>query len=316
MKRIKTYILFTYLAIQLAVPGYAVSNTRDAAESVWTLKKPSYSIQILKKGFRYSILKPDNSPLLQAHASSGLLLLNSAIADARLVSQDAGSAEFSVTNDIGVRATVRFTLSDNYFKMSVRYADAKPISGSIVARTKGLAPAFGLADNAGFREPYDAELTGFLDKEFGAKSVQARESRLVSNFVVFPKQGLACINLEPDRKIVKVDKDELVQGSFNRSEMPAMYYFIGSVKQIYADYLRVRNQEGYKVYLPKYAWFGVGWEAWGALVWNTNYQTVTQDVDHYLAEGFPLSWMVVGSGFWPSNEPKHFTTTSLVRGIQ
>jgi len=31
----------------------------------------------------------------------------------------------------------------------------------------------------------------------------------------------------------------------------------------------------------------------------TNQKTVTQNVDQYLDAGFPLQWMVVGSGFWP-----------------
>ena len=51
--------------------------------------------------------------------------------------------------------------------------------------------------------------------------------------------------------------------------------------------------------LPKHQWFGVGWEAFGALAWKTNHQTVRQNIDQYLDYGYPLSWMVVGSGFWP-----------------
>src|SRR5699024_1690219 len=100
------------------------------------------------------------------------------------------------------------------------------------------------------------------------------------------------------------------QGSYYTKEMPALYYFIGSVKQIYAGYLKARNNEGYRVYKPKYAWFGVGWEAFGALGWHTNHETVKKDVDHYLQLGFPLRWMVLGSGFWP-DKPKDFATTSF-----
>ncbi len=312
MKLGKKHILFICVFLQFVIiPVYANSTVRDTKDSVWILRKPSYIIRIVKEGFRYSVLKQDNTTLLQAHSESGLLLLNSAVTDSRLISQDNNHAEFSVTNGMGVQAIVHFTLSDSYFKMSVQYTNAQPISGSIIARTKGLAPAYGLADNAGFREPYTTEVSGFSDKEFGARAVAAREARLVSNFVIFPKQGLACINLEPDKKIIKITTNDLSQGSYNAVAMPAMYYFIGSVKQIYADYLHVRNEEGYKVYLPKYPWFGVGWEAWGALAWNTNFKTVTEDVDHYLSTGFPLSWMVVGSGFWPSDDPRYFTTTSF-----
>lgn len=280
-------------------------------DSIWVLKKQAYAIQIAKRGFRYSILKADGTTLLPSHAASGLVLLNSNVVDSRLISRNDSEAKFTVTNDIGIQAVVHLSLYDHYFKISVSYTSATPISGSIIARTQGLAPAYGLADNAAFREPHTAEVSGFTDRQFGAKSLLAREARLISNFVIFPKQGLACINIEPDKKIIKINDKDLSQGSFNTSSMPAMYYFIGDVKQIYADYLQVRNKEGYKVYLPKYSWFGVGWEAWGALEWNTNFKTVSDDVDRYIDEGFPLSWMVVGSGFWPNDEAKYASTTSF-----
>ena len=45
------------------------------------------------------------------------------------------------------------------------------------------------------------------------------------------------------------------------------------------------------------AWDG---EAFGALSWNTNHKTVTENINKYLDYGYPLDWMVVGSGFWPS----------------
>ena len=59
---------------------------------------------------------------------------------------------------------------------------------------------------------------------------------------------------------------------------------------------------------PKYEWFGVGWEAWGALAWDTNQRTVIENVSRYLDLGFPLRWMVIGSGFWPRHEPRFHAT--------
>lgn len=306
----KTGIYFGLLFFFQAILGVSMQASTDSpmdSDSSWTIKKQHYSIHIIKKGFRYAILKPGGEIILQKHPKSGLVLLNSDVVDSRLISSNNDFAEFVVTNDIGVEATVRLLLYDNYFKMSVRYMGAHPLTATIVSRAQGLAPAYGLADNAAFRVPNSTELSGFKDYYFGAKS----HYRLISNFIIFPKQGLACINLEPRKKIIKVTEDELVQGSNYVSEMPALYYFIGSPKQIYADYLRVRNEEGYKVYLPKYEWFGVGWEAFGALGWNTNYQTVTEDVQRYLNAGFPLKWMVVGSGFWPNDDPRYFATTSF-----
>jgi alpha-glucosidase (family GH31 glycosyl hydrolase) len=93
--------------------------------------------------------------------------------------------------------------------------------------------------------------------------------------------------------------------------MPALYYFIGSPEEIYAAYLQARNREGYGVYRPKYEFFGVGWEAFGALGWKTNEKTVTENVERYLELGYPLEWMVVGSGFWPNEDPDLCATTSF-----
>ena len=312
MYLIKTFfykIIILFCLINIGIAEKTMADNLIDNDSAWIIKKQNYSINIIKKGFRYSILKPDETVLLQAHAKSGLELLNSDVVESRLVSRNNDFAEFVVTNDIGIDASVRLSLYDNYFKISVRYQGAHPLTGTIVSRTQGLAPAYGLADNAAFRNIYSTELSGFKDYYFGARP--SGDFRLISNFIIFPKQGLACINLEAHKKIIKITKDELEQGSYYASEMPALYYFIGSPKQIYSDYLHVRNEEGYKVYLPKYEWFGVGWEAFGALGWHTNYQTVTEDVEHYLNAGFPLKWMVVGSGFWPNDDPRYFATTSF-----
>ena len=55
----------------------------------------------------------------------------------------------------------------------------------------------------------------------------------------------------------------------------------------------------------------MGWEAFGALGWKTNEKTVTENVDRYLSLGYPLEWMVVGSGFWPNQDPDLCATTSF-----
>lgn len=281
----------------------------EGKDSSFLLKAQNYSINILKAGFRYSIRTPDGEILLKRHPISGLLLLNSPVVSSELIKQSGNRWKFLVINKIGVKAVVKIKLFDHYFKMSVRFQNDHEIKGSIVGRTSGLSPAYGLADHTAYKKPYSTEVTGFESDYLGAYS-DGHSSRLVSNFVIFPKQGIACINLEPGKKIIKVKKRSLWQGTYYADEMPALYYFIGSVKQIYADYLNVRNEEGYKVYKPKYAFFGVGWEAFGALGWHTNHKTVTEDVDHYLELGFPLSWMVVGSGFWP-DDPRYYATTSF-----
>jgi alpha-glucosidase (family GH31 glycosyl hydrolase) len=123
--------------------------------------------------------------------------------------------------------------------------------------------------------------------------------RMISNFVICPQQGFATVNMEPATKVIRITDTENAQGSKGVRAMPAMYYFVGTPQEIYQSYLDKRNMEGYPVYKPKPEWFGVGWEAFGALAWMTNQKTVTENVDQYLESGYPLRWMVVGSGFWP-----------------
>lgn len=282
----------------------------QAADSgLIVLRRTHYTLTIAPHGFRYALLRPDGRTLLPASPSAGLVLLKSPVVHTELLEKDSTHLRCRVTNDVGITATVDITLYAHYLRMAVAFEDSL-IRGSIVARTGGLSPAYGLADHAGFRAPYSTEVSGIKSQAFGARS-DGYSSRLVSNLVVFPRQGLACINLEPGKKILQVSQGALIQGTVFTDRMPALYYFIGSPKELYAGYLDVRNQEGYRVYKPKYAWFGVGWEAFGALGWNTNHRTVTEDVDHYLKLGFPLRWMVVGSGFWPNEDPRYFATTSF-----
>lgn len=302
---IALFYLFNILII-----GKSGACSFSNEDPVIVLKGTNYSVGVIRKGFRYSILNSEGKVLLESDPTSGLLLLNSPVTDSRLLSKSDSGAVFEVINNIGIKAQVNILLYDHYFKLSVNYKNNNlKIRGSIVARTQGLTPAYGLADHAAFRTPYSTEVTGFESNYFGALS-DSHSSRLVSNFVIFPKQGVACINIDPHKKIIRITKNILAQGSYYTDKMSSLYYFIGTVKQIYAGYLKVRDDEGYKVYKPKYAWFGVGWEAFGALGWQTNHITVTKDVDHYLKLGFPLSWMVLGSGFWPDN-PKDFATTSF-----
>lgn len=307
--RIRGIIIFLF-PIFLVIVNTSLVRGDSKEDTAILIRRKNYSIKIIKEGFRYAILNAAGKVLLAPNATSGIELLRSPVAGTQLISRNDSIVCFKVTNKVAVSAIITMDLHDSYFKMSIAYQGNRyPIEGSIIARTKGLSPAYGLADPAAFRTPYSTEISGYKSGYFGALS-DGKPSRLVSNFVIFPRQGVACINLEPGKKIVEVSKRELVKGTYYTTKMPALYYFIGSVRQIYQDYLKIRNEEGYKVYKPKYAWFGVGWEAFGTLGWYTNYRTVTEDVDHYLKLGFPLGWMVVGSGFWP-DDPRYFATTSF-----
>ena len=179
--------------------------------------------------------------------------------------------------------------------------------------TAGAAPGYGLGDHASesrFSTPaqrqYNTDVSGFADDQFlSGQGI----TRLVSNFVIYPRQRFAEVLVDPTMKIIHTSGTQIVQGVAHANGPIHLYYFFGDPHQIYAQYLQVRNASGYRVFMPKYVGFGVGWEAFGALGWNTNQQTVQESVDRYIADGYPLRWVVIGSGWWPAEERFHETTS-------
>ena len=274
-------------------------------DDVVSITTENYSFHIRKAGFQYAFQHPGGEGITAAHPVSGIQIGREEqaledVASTILISQENESVRFEVATASGIKASIDIQLQPHALKMQIQpEAEGKY---NIIARTGGVSPAYGLADHAAFGDgTWDhgvrskAELTGFdMDPLQGY--------RMISNFVIFPRQGFATVNIEPGAKVVRCTEEENVQGSKGVRSMPALYYFVGSPQEIYQAFLTVRNAEGFPVYKPKYEWFGVGWEAFGALAWMTNQETVTENVNQYLALGFPLKWMVVGSGFWPRGE--------------
>lgn len=261
---------------------------------------PNYTMSIQKVGFRHEFLKPNGDIIVSAHSVSGIVIgendqLESGVVTTSLLEREKEQLTFAIVTEQGVRA--KLLLLPEAHAVKIQVVPEEEGWYSILARTGGIHPTYGLADHAAFGDGSGGrsrtELTGFdMDP--------LRRNRMVSNFTISPKQGFAAVNIEPYDKVVRILEDEYIQGSRNVRSMPAMYYFIGSPEQIYKSFLEVRNREGYSVYKPKHEWFGVGWEAYGALAWNTTQETVTENINQYLELGYPLRWMVVGSGFWPS----------------
>lgn len=276
------------------------------------LQARTYRVHVERQGFRFRIERPDAQVVAPAHAVSGLQLLGAdgrggdvvATADAKLQGE---TLEAIVRTADGLSARVTLTADNEH--LSVAVSPSEPGPYTIVVRTGGVGPAFGLADHAA-RGRTTTELTGFVQEHVSAGKGSPGEVRLVSNFVIFPRQGLGQVHAHPGVKIIRLTRDENAQGGRDLRHLAA-HYFIGGPKAIYRRFLDVRNATGYKVYPPKYDWFGVGWEAWGALAWDTNQRTVTENVSRYLDLGFPLRWMVIGSGFWPRHDPRFHATTSF-----
>ena len=215
----------------------------------------------------------------------------------------ATSCEFAIVAEGEGQGQVKVELSPDHATLTVT-----PTEPATEVRfvTRGASPAYGLADHITLKRPFDTDASGFADDHY----LSGEEiTRLVSNFLIYPQSHFALILVDPREKIVHTSKDQIVQGVTHAEGAVTLHYFFGSPHEIYRAYLNVRNKTGYPVLRPKYSMFGVGWEAFGALGWDTNERTVRESVDRYISLGFPLKWIVIGSGFWPAAPEMHETTS-------
>jgi alpha-glucosidase (family GH31 glycosyl hydrolase) len=244
-----------------------------------------------------------------AHPEGGLLLGDPDHPESVRVIEEsfdgAGRRVLQVRTETGASARVIVSLTPNQADFIVR--PDKP--QAVLMRLAPASPGFGLADHAVTgRTSYDTDISGYRnDRYLSGQGL----TRMVSNFVIYPKQKFAFLVWDPGVKIVRSTSEECAQGVRQVEGEVRFAIFTGTPHEIYRQFLQSRNQYGYPVMKPKYEFFGVGWEAFGALAWDTNHKTVKENVDRYLAEGYPLSWMVVGSGFWPADDKRLHETTSF-----
>ena len=249
-------------------------------------------------------------PVVRAAGTAGVLLAGSPVSFRQDGPCAAAQCHFAGTSASGGHLRLTIRIEPHRAEL---IAEPQQTGEEVRFVTAGAAPAYGLADHAILNhfstlahKQYDTDVSGFADDEYLSGQGIAR---LVSNFVIYPRQRFAELLVDPTMKIVHTSASQIVQGVVHASAQVRLYYFFGDPHVIYAQYLRVRNASGYRVFMPKYQAFGVGWEAFGALGWNTNQKTIEESVDHYIADGFPLRWMVIGSGFWPAAPEMNETTS-------
>lgn len=216
-----------------------------------------------------------------------------------------GHAVLHVRTASGKTARVTVSLTPNQADFVVLPGEPQ----AVLMRLAPAQPGYGLGDHAVVGRPaFDTDITGYSNDKFLSG---AGLTRMVSNFVIYPKQKFAFLVWDPQVKIVRSTASECTQGARRVEGEVRFSIFTGSPREIYRQFLQSRNQFGYPVFKPKYEFFGVGWEAFGALAWDTNQRTVKENVDRFLAAGYPLAWMVVGSGFWPHEGDRFHETTSF-----
>jgi hypothetical protein len=267
-----------------------------------TLRAGSITMTIDEGGARYGFARSGQAVVGPA-ATAGLVIGGKPVTRAAKTSCSGAEASFSISTADGEQGTWTVHLMPE--RATLRFIPSKP-GGEVRFVTAGVHPAFGLADAAVLNKNYSTDVTGFADDHFLSGEGLVR---LVSNFIVYPAQQFALLLIDPNTKIVHTSETEIVQGVQRApAEGTTLEYFFGDMHQIYREYRLARIRAGYKILPPKYEMFGVGWEAFGALGWDTDQKTIGGSIDRYLALGYPLQWIVIGSGFWPA--PREFNATT------
>lgn len=276
------------------------------------IETDTWAMDIDRAGFRYGFER-GGAVVAPAHATTGLLLG----ADTSELC-GAVSAELAGADDDGVDLDVLFSngrTAEVHVGVSAASADIDVVPGdgaASVIRAQlagGMNPAYGLGDLGGWKSSLNVYGTKDLDY-YAQQSQGTTEQRFVSNFAVFPDRGFAEVAFDDGPLAIQVDGDATLLG-VTGARMDGLHYFFGDMETIYAAYKEARNSAGYLDSRPDHTFFGVGYESYGALGYNTNQGTITQSVTDYLAKGFPLRWAVTGSGFWPYVGNAQGTTSSF-----
>jgi alpha-glucosidase (family GH31 glycosyl hydrolase) len=307
-----------------------------ASDKVVRYANDHFRFQLHTEGFRYGFEDANGKPVASAHPESGLLLgligENTSAASpvqSTVVDEFKGNLlRATVTTAKGIQARVKIEFHESYARFEVvPLGQPKDARFTFDFRTAAMSPVYGLGDygshadefknvnapcngNVGARD--QADLTGLVRDEV---INQGSCRRFVTNFAIFPKQGFAQVLFNNGKKRVGFTQSENRIGVADVTEIKTLYYFTGDMKRIYADYLAARVREGYPDVKPRYALFEVGWEAYGALGWDTFQEAVMDNIRTYLKNGYPLKWGVIGSGFWPGDRKKTSQGTTVSFGM-
>lgn len=338
MKRLTCAILSSALVSTLIATGAGAAAPTASARPILhetpdriVLRGSTYEMTILKAGFRYGFVDAAGESTLPAHGESGLRLRRAGsedfadAVDTRLVNDPrAPTAVLDVQLEDG--STVRVHVHPSPTTVRITVDDLPGTPATVDLRTGPVGPVYGLGD-------YGAHENGQPDQGTPCSgNVEARSSteltgivldnltnegsckRFVSTFAVLPKQRAGQVIFDEGQKRVGFTASENRLGVAGVESVNAVHYFLGgSLEQVYADYKAAREAHGYVDPEPRPDFFELGWEAYGALAWDTYQSSVMETVQSFIDHGYPLSWGVVGSGFWPGprGRPQEGTTNSF-----
>ena len=275
---------------------------------------PAYRLVVETAGMRYSFPRLGDESGIGAHPRSGMTFEGAPVVSGFYLEKESTEDRhvFRLVNEDGGHGRAEFRLRPH--SMSLRLRPDEPSGARIEARLGPIAgPAYGLADQGGSG---DVSRVGELRVEN-----DGGHDRFVSTFTIYPQRafGQVLISRQQERfagevssnvsHVVSLTATETALGIEGVAEVGAVVYFFGDPPTIYREFKAARTRAGYADVRPDARLFGVGWEAWPLLGWNTSARTVRANVQGFLDRGYPLSWVTVGSGFWEHGG----TTTSFGR---
>ncbi|UCS92079.1 hypothetical protein KZP23_15315 [Echinicola marina] len=293
------------------------SLAQGVQKDILGLENNNHSFKIDPSNGSFWILDQDRKEVLRKHPISGILIgeVGQKVSDAHLLeSHKTGEDQLDVKvkNGAGLVLHGRIVLSDHYLHIKIWDADpSQKVNAAI--RSASMSPVYGLGDYGGYEGK--TNIFGYSNEHFindKTKSHNWNHYRFVSTFAVFPAHGLAQVVFGKGEKSVTINQQENKMGLSKEKEFNA-YFFFGEMDTIYKTYSQVRENNGYPSKKPKFDFFELGYEAFGALGWNTYQSSVQEDINKYLEKGFPIKWAVVGSGFWKGERrsPKEGSTTAF-----
>ncbi len=278
------------------------------------LGNTQYKVELNSENLSFSVIDAKGKVLLPAHPVSGLTLGDVEDAIPKLSNVELGREwlKGNLKTNSGIEASVEFRLEDDYINIRIQLK-TETDRIDMAVRTASMAPVYGLGDHGGYEGK--TELSGFQNTHFindKTKHHNWNHYRFISTFAIFPSKGVAQVVFDSKAKQVVIDGSENRMGVV-KGDLLNAYYFFGSPEKIYQTYQEVRTREGYPSKKPKFDFFELGYEAFGSLGWNTYQSSVQEDIDTYLARGYPIKWAVVGSGFWKGERrtPMEGSTTSF-----
>ncbi|AQQ72482.1 Retaining alpha-galactosidase precursor [Limihaloglobus sulfuriphilus] len=279
--------------------GYVAEFIPDD-QAVHTVRNGNCHVKINSDGFKFCFTDGQENITAPPHSVNGLQINRQPVIEVN--KKDSSAGGFDVCTKDGQKAEVYVTINDGVvcFKVIPENTGINDVSIS----TGGMPVAHGLGDAGGYG-PSSFNLVEDQAKTYSFLN-NGGSNRWISTFAVFPENNLAGVFFDEGEKYVTLSKDQYSMAIKTQGAV-SFYYFLGDMHTIYKNYLSLRKQYGYANIKPKFRLFELGWETWDALKYNTSIDAVEDAVEELLKEGYPIRWLVTGSGFWEEGG----TTTSF-----